>query len=101
FAVDPAKAEVFESIGLSASDMATAVAEGGDKAQAKLQETAQKLLEIEDPGKRATTAIELFGAPLEDLGGPEGITPFLEGLTGIENGMAGAAGSSQLLADEI
>lgn len=100
FAVDPAKAEVFESIGLSATDMATAVAEGGDKAREKLQETAQKLLEIEDPGVRAAKAIELFGTPLEDLG-VEGIPAFLESMTGAEAGMAGFEGSSQQLADTI
>lgn len=101
FAVDPAKAEVFESIGLSASEMATAVAEGGDGAREALEKTAQKLLDIEDPGARATKAIELFGAPLEDLGGPEGITPFLESMTGIENSMESVEGASQSMADEI
>lgn len=100
FAVDPAKAEVFESIGINAAEMATAVAEGGDKAQAKLQETAQALLEIEDPGLRATTAIELFGTPLEDLG-VEGIPAFLEGLSGAGEGMAGFEGSSQAAADVL
>lgn len=100
FAIDPAKAEAFESIGINASDMATAVAEGGDAAQQALQDTATKLLDIEDPGVRAAKAVELFGTPLEDLG-VEGIPAFLQSLTGVEDGMAGFEGSSQAAADTI
>ncbi len=100
FAIDPAKAEAFESIGINAADMATAVAEGGDAAQQALQDTATKLLDIEDPGVRAAKAVELFGTPLEDLG-VEGIPAFLQSLTGVEDGMAGFEGSSQAAADTI
>lgn len=100
FAVDPAKAEVFESIGLNAEEMATKVAEGGPAAREQLEKTAQALLDIEDPGVRASKAIELFGTPMEDLGIDQ-IPSFLGGLTSLDGGMQGVEGSSQQLADNI
>ncbi|WP_313548339.1 hypothetical protein [Corynebacterium sp.] len=100
FAVDPAKAEVFESIGLNAEEMATKVAEGGPAAREQLEKTAQALLDIEDPGVRASTAIELFGTPMEDLGIDQ-IPQFLGSLTNLNGGMFGTEGASQQLADNI
>lgn len=100
FAVDPAKAEVFESIGLNAEEMATKVAEGGPAAREQLEKTAQALLDIEDPGVRASKAIELFGTPMEDLGIDQ-IPSFLGSLTSLDGGMQGVEGSSQQLADNI
>lgn len=97
-AIDPAKAEAFESLGLNAEAMATAVAGGGDSANQALRDTAQALLDMEDPGKRAATAVELFGAPIEDLGVDQ-IPAFLESLTAGSDGMGDFEGSAQTMAD--
>lgn len=97
-AIDPAKEEAFEAIGLNAEHMATAVAGGGDSAAAALRDAAQGLLDIEDPGKRAALAVELFGAPIEDLGVDQ-IPDFLDSLTAGSDGMGDFAGSAQNMAD--
>ena len=99
-AIDPAKAEVFESLGINAEKAASNVAVGGDVARETLEETARALLDMEDPGARAAAAVELFGAPIEDLGVDQ-IPGFLENLSGMQDGMAGAAGASQDLADQM
>ena len=96
--VDEAKAEAFESIGLNAEDVATAVATGGDSAMSAMQDTAQALLDMEDPGARAAKAIELFGTPIEDLS-IEQIPEFLDGLTSGTDGMGDFEGSAQEMAD--
>lgn len=90
----------YESIGLNAEEMSRKVAAGGDEARGALEETAQKLLGIEDPAQRANTAIALFGTPLEDLSVDQ-IPQFLDSLTGAEDSMQGFEGSSQAVADNI
>ncbi len=90
----------FESLGLSAGEMASKIAGGGAGAREALQLTADKLLAIEDPAERANTAIALFGTPLEDLSVDQ-IPTFLEGLTGAGSTMDGFAGSSEQLAQSI
>lgn len=84
--------ETFESIGLSGEEMARAIANGGEGAQAALQQTAQGLLGIEDPVERANAAIALFGAPLEDLSIDQ-IPGFLAGLAGADDVMGDFTGS--------
>lgn len=99
---DMSKASVgaYEALGLSAEDMAGKITAGGPEARDALQQTAQALLEMEDPATRANTAIALFGTPLEDLSVDQ-IPQFLEGLTGADAAMAGFQGSSQAVADSI
>jgi phage-related minor tail protein len=58
----------FEAIGLSAGDMATRIGMGGQSATDALDETLDKLREIEDPVARDAAAVELFGTQAEDLG---------------------------------
>lgn len=58
----------FQAIGLSASDMSTRIAAGGPEAAAALDETLDKLRQVEDPAKRAQIAVGLFGTQAEDLG---------------------------------
>ncbi|BAC17664.1 conserved hypothetical protein [Corynebacterium efficiens YS-314] len=99
-AVDPGKAEAFEELGFNAQQMAASVASGGDEARESLEEVAQRLLAMEDPGARAAKAIELFGTPMEDLGIHE-IPGFLEGLTDLSNTLGETEGASQSLADEM
>lgn len=99
-AIDPAKAEAFEALEMNADEAARAVAEGGAGARETLEATAQALLNMEDPGERAALAVELFGAPIEDLGVDQ-IPQFLEGLAGTEAGLEDVEGASQRLSDAM
>lgn len=58
----------FDAIGLSASDMAAQIAQGGPTASAALDLTLDKLRAIEDPTARSAAAVQLFGTQAEDLG---------------------------------
>ncbi|WP_257202944.1 hypothetical protein [Corynebacterium cystitidis] len=99
-AIDPAKADVFEALGINAEEAATAVAEGGAGARETIEKTARALLDLEDPGARAAAAVELFGAPIEDLGVDQ-MPAFLESLAGGSDAMEGFVGASQELADAV
>lgn len=92
--------EAYEAIGLNAEEMSRMVATGGEEAQEALMKTAGALQDIEDPAERANTAIALFGTPLEDLSVDQ-IPDFLDGLTGMGDGMQGVEGASQAMADTI
>lgn len=95
-----ASVEAYGALGLSAEEMANALAEGGPAARDALTQTANALLEMEDPAARANAAIALFGTPLEDLSVDQ-IPQFLESLSGADGAMDGFAGSSQALSDTI
>ncbi|MGC2865984.1 transglycosylase SLT domain-containing protein [Corynebacterium glutamicum] len=90
--------EAYDLIGLSAEEMASKIAAGGEGAQEALNRTAEGLLGIEDPAERANAAIALFGTPVEDLGVDQ-IPTFLEALTAGGEGMGDFAGSAQTMAD--
>ncbi|MFW8622523.1 phage tail tape measure protein [Corynebacterium glutamicum] len=90
--------EAYDLIGLSAEDMASKIAAGGEGAQEALNRTAEGLLGIEDPAERANAAIALFGTPVEDLGVDQ-IPAFLEALTAGGDGMGDFAGAAQTMAD--
>jgi len=60
--------EGFEAIGLSAEEMSERISKGGPDATRALGETLDALREIEDPVKRNTAAVALFGTQAEDLG---------------------------------
>ena len=92
--------EAYEALGLNAEEMSRKIAEGGEGAQDALQQTAQKLLEMEDPAERANTAIALFGTPLEDLSVDQ-IPQFLQSLSGAETAMGDVSGASQEMADQM
>ncbi|WP_317178526.1 phage tail tape measure protein [Pectobacterium sp. HCp5_1] len=66
---DLSKASVaaYDTIGLNAKRVASAIASGGAQARNAMQQTAQGLLKIKDPAERANAAIALFGTPIEDL----------------------------------
>jgi phage-related protein len=87
---------IMEGLGLDAEAMNDAVAAGGPGAQAAMQQIAQALLSIEDPGERAEKAIGLFGTPLEDLG-VDKIPSFLSAVAGVGPGMTDAAGAADAL----
>lgn len=84
--------ETYEAIGLNAQEMSDKVAQGGAGAQEALQATAAGLLEITNPSERASAAIALFGAPLEDLSVDQ-IPGFLAGLAGADDVMGDFTGS--------
>jgi TP901 family phage tail tape measure protein len=90
----------FESVGLNAEEMANKIAQGGEGARDALKQTAEGLLQMEDPAERANAAIALFGTPLEDLSVDQ-IPDFLESLSEGAGGMADFQGSSQEMADQM
>lgn len=69
-AIDGSKstAEGFKALGLDAERMGASIGKGGDIANEALDITLDKLRGIEDPVKRADTAVKLFGTKAEDLG---------------------------------
>lgn len=58
----------YESIGLNAEKMSLQIAKGGKGATAGLQTVLDKLRDIDDPVKRESAAVGLFGTQAEDLG---------------------------------
>ncbi|KAA0016667.1 hypothetical protein F0A16_16470 [Salinicola corii] len=99
---DMSKASVstYESVGLNAQTMSDAIASGGPAARQALQQTAKAILAIEDPAKRANTAIALFGTPIEDLSVDQ-IPKFLKGLTGAGEGLGDVTGTVDRMADAL
>jgi phage-related minor tail protein len=60
-------AESFLGLGLNADGMANKFAQGGDSAQEAFSQTMSALSKIEDPVKRNTIGVGLFGTKFEDL----------------------------------
>src|SRR5690606_31077809 len=89
-----ASQEAYESIGLDAEAMSSAIAAGGASAKRALQTTARALLAIEDPAERANAAIALFGTPVEDLAVDQ-IPDFLRGLTSTRNNLGQVEGAAE------
>ncbi|MBM4573127.1 hypothetical protein GS905_24665 [Rhodococcus hoagii] len=98
--MDKSATEAFDALKLNAGDMATAIAVGGEGAQDALQKTANALLGVEDPAKRASLAVGIFGEPLNDMSVDQ-IPQFLQTLTGAEDQMAGFAGSSEQMGETL
>jgi hypothetical protein len=86
--------DAYKVIGLSNDQMANDLLAGGDTARAAFEKIVDGLLGIEDPAKRANTAIALFGTPIEDLG-PAEITGFLQGLDSMGAGLGDVAGAAE------
>lgn len=95
-----ASTDAYKAIGLDASDMAAAILAGGDQAKKATDKIIDGILGIEDPAKRANTAIALFGTPLEDLGTNE-IPKFLQSLQGSSSSMEDFEGSTKRAADTL
>ncbi|NYS80148.1 hypothetical protein HZS80_21010 [Halomonas glaciei] len=95
-----ASVEAYDAIGLNAQEMADAIASGGDQASGALTTTAQRLLEIEDPARRANTAIALFGTPIEDLSVDQ-IPAFLRGLGQTNDRIKEVTGSTAAMGDTL
>lgn len=60
--------EGFDAIGLSAEGMSARIARGGPDAAAALDETLDRLRQVEDPAARSAAAVALFGTQAEDMG---------------------------------
>ena len=90
----------YDTLGLSADDMAAQLLAGGDTAQAAFQQIIDGLLGVEDPATRANTAIALFGTPLEDLSVSE-IPTFLQSLQDGSDAMAGFSGSAEAMGETL
>ncbi|TFV91410.1 phage tail tape measure protein [Blastococcus sp. CT_GayMR16] len=87
-----ASTDAYKAIGLDAETMANKILAGGDTAQAATQKIIDGILGIEDPAKRANTAIALFGTPIEDLGTNQ-IPDFLRSLQMSGGELENVAGS--------
>lgn len=92
--------EAYETIGLNAEQMANAIASGGDRAHQALLTTARSLLNIEDPARRANTAIALFGTPIEDLSVDQ-IPQFLQALSGTEDRLGRVVGATREMGETL
>lgn len=88
-----ASVEAYEAMGLSAEQMSTAIAGGGEGARKALQQTTKGLLAIKDPAERANTAIALFGTPVEDLAVDQ-IPAFLQALSGATDTLGDVGGAA-------
>ena len=90
----------FETLGLSAEEMADKIVQGGPGAQDALKQTAQALLDVEDPTERSNLAISLFGTQMEDLGVDQ-VPAFMDALASGSDSLGEFQGSSQDLADQM
>lgn len=95
-----ASVEAYEAMGLNAEQMANAIASGGDRAHQALLTTARSLLDIEDPARRANTAIALFGTPIEDLSVDQ-IPQFLQALSGTEDRLGRVVGATREMGETL
>ncbi|GGZ51842.1 phage tail tape measure protein [Streptomyces rubiginosohelvolus] len=64
-----AAAEAYKALGLDADKMIATLAAGGPKANAAMDTIFDKIRGLDDPVKKNTVAIGLFGTKFEDLGG--------------------------------
>lgn len=87
----------YESMGLSAEDMAAKVLAGGEDGKRAFLQVVDGILGIQDPVTQANAAIALFGTPLEDLGTAE-IPQFLDALADVGGGLGDVAGAADDMA---
>lgn len=59
--------EAYKAIGLHGEEMTAQFAAGGDSAQKAFLKTVKAINSVEDPMKRNTAAVQLFGTQAEDL----------------------------------
>ncbi|MER8042707.1 phage tail tape measure protein [Streptomyces sp. NPDC094032] len=90
----------YKAIGLDARTMANSILAGGTTAQTATQKIIDGILKIKDPASQASTALALFGTPLEDMNVRD-IPAFLKSLKGGSTAMDGFAGSSSKLGETL
>lgn len=81
--------EAYSTLGLDQSSISARL-QSGD--MSVLNDTAQALLDIEDPALRAATALEIYGVPLEDLG-PAQIEEQLQAWADLETQIGDTSGT--------
>jgi phage-related minor tail protein len=94
--LDGAPADAFKTLGFDAHQMANALLAGGDQAKAAFDKTVAALLQVKDPARQAQLALDLFGAPLEDMSKGE-IPEFLKALGASRSSLGEVAGASDKL----
>lgn len=92
--------DAYKAIGLDAQSMSDAILAGGDRAKAATDKIIAGILGIENPTKRANTAIALFGTPLEDLGVRQ-IPGFLRSLSSASSSLGNVEGASRKAGDTL
>lgn len=93
-------AAAYTAIGVSGDEMRARLLAGGPDSAAAFQEIAEGLLAIEDPARRAESAIALFGTPLEDMAVGQ-IPEFLSLAAGMGAGLDDVGGAAQDLSDTL
>jgi phage-related minor tail protein len=94
--LDGPPAEAFKALGLNAHQMSNAILAGGDQAKTAFDKTVAGLLKVKDPARQAQLALDLFGAPLEDMSKGE-IPEFLKALGASRSSLGEVAGASDKL----
>lgn len=89
-AIDSSKttADAFKLLNLDIDEMQTAIAGGGEQAEAAFRKIVLAIADIKDPAEQSQAAIALFGTPLEDLSQeklPEFIDTLAKGTGGMED----------------
>lgn len=92
-------ADAFKTLNLDIDAMQTALAGGGDEAEAAFRKIVDGLTNIEDPAEQAQTAIALFGTPVEDLGN-EKLPVFIEQLAAATTGLDNYDGATERAGDQ-
>ncbi|WP_404314343.1 phage tail tape measure protein [Prescottella equi] len=96
---DKGAVEAFESMGMSASDMANQLLAGGEMSAQAFNQIIGKLQEVQDPARQAELSVALFGSPLEDLS-KNTIPGFLDGMGSAGEAMTGFEGSTAQFQDQ-
>ncbi|MGO3072448.1 MAG: phage tail tape measure protein, partial [Brevibacterium linens] len=97
---DTTASDALGSMGLSMDTLADDMAVGGDRGREAMNEVIDGLLGIQDPGKLASTAIDLFGAPLEDMSTAD-IPQFLQSLKTGGDGLGDFSGAATEAGQEL
>lgn len=97
---DTTASETLGSMGLSMDTLADDMAVGGERGRSAMNEVIDGLLGIQDPGKRASAAIDLFGAPLEDMSTAD-IPKFLQTLKTGGDGLGDFSGAATKAGQEL
>lgn len=92
--------QAYKTIGLDAQRMSNLIVQGGEGAKVAFDQVITGLLKIDDPAKRANTAIKLFGTPIEDLNVSE-IPKFLRSLRDGSKGLENFSGSANKAMDQM
>ncbi|MEU5693867.1 phage tail tape measure protein [Actinosynnema sp. NPDC020468] len=89
--------EAYQAIGLDAEAMAQRILAGGESAKGAFREILTGVLSIQDPVKRETAAVGLFGTQFEDLGNIDA----LAALDPMRNALSGVGGAADRLGKSL